>query len=116
MKFRLLAPAVAFSALALVGTTVATSGTAVAASKPDCSRVIANVPAKEAVKVRTHKKVGATGVSQWNKNKKGTLCNDGKFYSGEKYRLCGKTSTKWLYGSEFGKKRGWIPAACIKWS
>ncbi|MEU6822036.1 hypothetical protein ABZ921_15505 [Streptomyces atriruber] len=116
MKFRVLAPAVAFSALALVGTTVATTGTAVAASKPDCSRQIVNVPAKEAVKVRTHAKVGATGVSQWNKGKKGSLCNDGHFYTGQKYKLCGKTSTKWLYGSEFNKKRGWVPAACIKWS
>ncbi|QEU91626.1 hypothetical protein [Streptomyces kanamyceticus] len=116
MKFRLMAPAVAFSALALVGTTVATSGTAVAASKPDCSRQIVNVPAKETVKVRASKKLGATAYSQWNKGKKGSLCNDGHFYKGQKYKLCGKTSTQWLYGSQFGAKRGWIPAACIKWS
>ncbi|MFF3640643.1 hypothetical protein [Streptomyces sp. NPDC002564] len=117
MKFRLLAPAVAFSAVALVGGTVATGGTAVAASKPDCSRQITNVPAKETVKVRTHTKVNATALGQWNKGKKGSLCNDGHFYTGQKYKLCGKTSTKWLYGSQFGaSKRGWIPAACIKWS
>ncbi|MGW2230766.1 hypothetical protein [Streptomyces formicae] len=117
MKFRLLAPAVAFSAVALVGTTLATGGTAVAAAKPDCSRGITNVPAKETVKVRTHTKLSATAVGQWNKGKKGYLCNDGKFYTGQKYKLCGKTSTKWLYGGPYSSnKRGWIPAACLKWS
>ncbi|MET8686007.1 hypothetical protein ABZV77_17475 [Streptomyces sp. NPDC004732] len=116
MKFRVLAPAVAFSALALVGTTVATSGTAVAASNKDCSRVITNVPAKETVKIRTHAKTGATAVGQWNKKKKGGLCNDGKSFKGGSYNLCGKKSNKWLYGGPYSSnKRGWVPAACIKW-
>ncbi|MFJ2768186.1 hypothetical protein [Streptomyces sp. NPDC087300] len=117
MKFRLLAPAVAFSAVALVGTTLATGGTAVAATKPDCSRGITNVPAKETVKLRTHAKTSATAVGQWNKGKKGFLCHDGAFFKGGSYNLCGKKSNKWLYAMPYSSnKKGYVPAACIKWS
>ncbi|MEU7583031.1 hypothetical protein AB0B50_36280 [Streptomyces sp. NPDC041068] len=125
MKLRLLGPAVA--AVALVGTTL-TAGVAAAdapsaaplaaaaAKKPDCTRGLTNVPAKETVKLRTHPKLNATAVGQWNKKKKGFVCHDGKSFKGQKYTLCGKTSTEWLYGIPYGSNRqGYVPRACIDW-
>ncbi|MGW5732746.1 hypothetical protein [Streptomyces sp. NPDC055261] len=122
MKFKLLGPAVA--AAALVGTTL-TGGAAVAqtpaapvsaAAAPSCLNGLTNVPAKETVKVRTHAKLSATARGQWNKGKKGFLCNDGKSITGQKYTLCGKTSTKWQYGITNGTNvKGYVPEACLKW-
>ncbi|MEV0125177.1 hypothetical protein AB0I16_27195 [Streptomyces sp. NPDC050703] len=116
MKFRKFAAgAVAVSALALVGTTV-TAGTAVAAMKPDCSRGLTNVPAKETVKIRKSAKLNATAVGQINKGRKAFLCNDGKSFTGQKYTLCGKTSTQWLYVDPYnGNYKGYVPRACMKW-
>ncbi|MFG2649502.1 hypothetical protein [Streptomyces sp. NPDC048436] len=117
MKFRLLGPAVA--AAALIGTTLSTgvaSADVSASAAPNCRAAIINVPAKESVKIRTHAKLGATAVGVWSKGKKGTVCNDGKPITGQKYTLCGKTSTQWLYGGpNNSSKIGYVPRACIKW-
>lgn len=122
MKFKLLGPAVA--AAALVGTTL-TGGIAVAqtpsaplaaAAAPSCLNGLTNVPAKETVKVRKTATVNGTAVGQWNKGKKGFVCNDGKSIKGQKYTLCGKTSTEWLYGITNGTNvKGYVPRACINW-
>ncbi|MEU5959496.1 hypothetical protein [Streptomyces sp. NPDC047525] len=122
MKFKLLGPAVA--AAALVGTTL-TGGIAVAqtpsaplaaAAAPSCGNGLTNVPAKETVKVRKTAKLNGTAVGQWNKGKKGFVCNDGKSITGQKYTLCGKTSTEWLYGiTNDTNVKGYVPRACIKW-
>ncbi|APY86208.1 hypothetical protein DCW30_00125 [Streptomyces alfalfae] len=116
MKFRKFAAgAVAVSALALVGTTV-TAGAAAAATKPDCSRGLTNVPAKETVKVRKTAKVSGTAVGQINKGRKAFLCNDGKSFKGQTYTLCGKKSSEWLYvDPNNGRFRGYVPRACMKW-
>ncbi len=115
MKLRLLASAVAVSAVALSGT-VLTTGTAAAATRPDCSRGLTNVPAKETVKVRTTPKVNGHAVGQLNKGRKAFLCNDGQSFSGQSYRLCGKSSNKWLYvmPNDYNIK-GYVPATCINW-
>ncbi|MGA4839425.1 hypothetical protein [Streptomyces sp. G45] len=120
MKFRLLGPALATAAVAATtlvgGVAVAQTPTAVAAAKPNCDSSIVNVPAKESVKIRTSPKLSATAVGLWAKGKKGALCSDGKSFKGQKYKLCGKTSDRWLYGGPFSsRKEGYVPAACIKW-
>ncbi|MET9549825.1 MULTISPECIES: hypothetical protein [unclassified Streptomyces] len=114
MKLRLLASAVAVSAIALSGT-VLTTGTAAAAG-PDCSRGLTNVPAKETVKVRTTAKVNGYAVGQLNKGRKAFLCNDGHAFTGQSYRLCGKSSNKWLYvmPNDYNIK-GYVPATCMDW-
>lgn len=122
MKFKSLAPAVA--AAALVGTTL-TGGVAVAqtpsaplaaAAAPYCGNNISNVPAKESVKIRTTTKVGATALGLWAKGQKGTICNGGDPIKGDKYTLCGKTSTEWLYGyTNSTNVKGYVPRACMKW-
>lgn len=122
MNFKLLAPAVA--AVALAGTTL-TSGVAVAqtpsapvsaAAAPYCGNGLTNVPAKESVKIRTTPKVRGTALGVWGKGQKGFICNDGKSIRGEKYTLCGKTSTEWLYGINNNTNvKGYVPRACMKW-
>jgi uncharacterized protein YgiM (DUF1202 family) len=122
MRFKLLAPAVATAAL--VGTTL-TGGIAVAqtpsapvsaTAAPNCGNGLTNVPAKESVKIRTSPKLSATAVGLWAKGQKGFICNDGKSFKGQKYTLCGKTSTEWLYGiTNSTNKKGYVPRACIKW-
>ncbi|MGV9882280.1 hypothetical protein [Streptomyces sp. NPDC003006] len=115
MKLRLLASALAVSAIALSGTAL-TAGTAAAATKPDCSRGLTNVPAKETVKVRTTAKVNGTAVGQLNKGRKAFLCNDGKSFTGQSYKLCGKSSNKWLYVMPNDNNiKGYVPATCINW-
>ncbi|MBL1105638.1 hypothetical protein JK361_13755 [Streptomyces sp. 5-8] len=116
MKLKYLGTALGTAALigtALTGT-IATAGTASAASLPrDCSKAIVNVKAKETVNVRTSPKTSATAVGIWGKGKKGTVCNDGKAYKGGSYKACGKKSNLWYYGGD--KKTGWVPKTCINW-
>ncbi|MEU8958164.1 hypothetical protein AB0C93_28120 [Streptomyces sp. NPDC048518] len=117
MKLRMLAPAIAVSAVTLVGSTLTFGGTAVAATKPDCSRGMSNVAAKETVKLRTSPKTNATAVGQWNKGKKGFLCHDGYKFKGQTYKKCGKTSNKWVYAMPYGThKKGYVPVTCTNWS
>ncbi|MEV6756331.1 hypothetical protein [Streptomyces sp. NPDC051214] len=121
MRFTLLAPAVA--AAALVGTTLAggvavaqTPTAPVAAAAPSCGNGLTNVPAKESVKIRSTPKLNGTAVGLWAKGQKGFICNDGKSIKGQKYTLCGKTSTEWLYGiTNSTNKKGYVPRACMKW-
>lgn len=123
MRFTLLAPAVA--AVALAGTTL-TSGVAMAqtpsapvsaaAAAPYCGNGLTNMPAKESVKIRSTPKVKGTALGVWGKGQKGFICNDGKSIKGEKYTLCGKTSTEWLYGiNNSTNVKGYVPRACMKW-
>lgn len=122
MKFKLLGPAVA--AAALMGATL-TSGVAVAQTSsapvaamaaPSCGNGLTNVPAKESVKIRSTPKVNGSALGLWAKGQKGFICNDGKSIKGEKYTLCGKTSTEWLYGiTNSTNVKGYVPRACMNW-
>jgi hypothetical protein len=117
MKFTSLgtaATAIALFATALTGT-VATAGTAAAATKPDCSSALVNVKPKATVNLRSAPKTSSTALGTWGKGQKGGVCfGDGKPTTGGSYTACGKTSNKWYFGGPNStSKEGWVPATCL---
>jgi uncharacterized protein YgiM (DUF1202 family) len=117
MKFQSLgtaATAMALFATALTGT-VATAGTAAAATKPDCSSALTNVKPKATVNLRSQPKTSSTALGTWGKGKAGGVCfGDRKPTKGGTYTACGKTSNKWYFGGPNStSKEGWVPATCL---
>ncbi|AZM55703.1 hypothetical protein DMA15_26525 [Streptomyces sp. WAC 01529] len=122
MRFKLLGPAVTSAALVATaftgGVAVAESPSApktAAAAAHDCGNGFSNVPAKESVKIRSTPRVNGTALGLWPKGKRGDLCDMAKKWSGDSYRLCGKSSNKWYYGV-YGNTRGFVPVTCINFS
>ena len=105
------ASAIALLATALTGT-VATAGTAVAATKPDCSSALTNVKPKATVNLRSQPKTSSTALGTWGK---GGICFGGsKPVTGGSYTACGKTSNKWYFGGPNSTSvEGWVPATCL---
>ncbi|MFH8295204.1 hypothetical protein [Streptomyces sp. NPDC018059] len=121
MRLKTLAPAIASATLAA---TVFTGGVAVAQtpSAPvaataahDCGNGFSNVPAKESVKIRSTAKLNGTALGLWAKGGRGDLCDMAKKWTGQSYRLCGKSSNKWYYGVYRGI-RGYVPVTCMNFS
>ncbi|GAA2292379.1 hypothetical protein GCM10010234_37010 [Streptomyces hawaiiensis] len=117
MKFKSLgttASAIALLATALTGT-VATAGTAAAATQPDCSSALTNVKPKATVNLRSQPKTSSTALGTWGKGQKGGICFGGsRPVTGGSYTACGKTSNKWYFGGPNSTSvEGWVPATCL---
>ncbi|PPS78104.1 MULTISPECIES: hypothetical protein [Streptomyces] len=117
MKLKSLGTALTTAALiatALTGT-VATAGTAAAATQPDCSSALTNVKPKATVNLRSQPKTSSTALGTWGKGQNGGICFGGsKPVTGGSYTACGKSSNKWYFGGPNSTSvEGWVPATCL---